>query len=100
MRLRVSNAASADLDAIFDYWAERASPDVAARLLYSLRDRFLLLAESADIGRDFADLAPGVRVFPAGKYLINYRKVRGTLQILQIVHGARDRSQALRKDEG
>jgi len=100
MRLRVSRTARADLDAIFDYWAKRASPEIAARLLYSLRDRFLLLAELPEIGRDCADIAPRVKIFPAGKYLIYYRKVRGALQIVHVLHGARDQSQAFRKDSG
>jgi toxin ParE1/3/4 len=100
MRLRVSRTARADLDAIFDYWAGRASPDIASRLIYSIRDRFFLLAESPDIGRKSTELGAGVRVFPAGKYLIYYRKARGALQILQVLHGARDQAHAFREMKG
>ena len=97
MRVRVSKTARRDLDTIFDYWARRASPDVAGQMIYSIKDRFLLLADSPDIGRAAGEMAPGIRVFPAGKYLIYYRKVRGVLHIQQILHGARDQAHAFRE---
>lgn len=98
IRIRVSKTARRDLDAIFDYWARRASPDIAGQLIYSIKDRFQVLANSPDIGRAAAEMAPGIRVFPAGKYLIYYRRVRGVLHIQQILHGARDQAHAFRKD--
>jgi toxin ParE1/3/4 len=98
MRVRVSKTARRDLDAIFDYWARRASPEIAGQLIYSIKDRFLVLADSPDIGRTASDMAPGIRVFPAGKFLIYYRKVGGVLHIQQILHGARDQARAFRKD--
>jgi toxin ParE1/3/4 len=98
MRFRVSKTARRDLDPIFDYWAKRASPDIAGRLIYSIKDRFLLLADSPDIGRECNEVASGARVFPVGKYLIYYRKRRGVLHILQILHGARDQAHAFRRD--
>jgi toxin ParE1/3/4 len=98
MRIRVTRTARSDLDAIFDYWARRAGPDIAPRLIYSIKDRFHLLGESPDIGRVCNEIGPGIRTFPAGKYLIYCRKVRGALQILQILHGARDQASAFRKD--
>jgi toxin ParE1/3/4 len=81
MRIRVSRTARRDLDAIFDYWAKRASPDIAGRLIYSIKDRFHLLADSPDIGRACNEIAPDIRIFPAGKYLVYYRKRRGVLHI-------------------
>ena len=98
MRVRVSKTARRDLDAIFDYWANRASPDIAGQLIYSIKDRFLLLADLPDLGRAVTQMGPGIRVFPVGNYLIYYRKVRGVLHIQQILHGARDQEHAFRKD--
>jgi toxin ParE1/3/4 len=98
MRVRVSKTARRDLDAIFDYWARRASPDIAGELIYSIKDRFAILAESPGIGRTCNEIAPGLRMFPAGKYLIYYRKGRGVLNIQQILHGARDQIHTFRKD--
>ena len=97
-RVRLASTAKRDLDAIFDYWAERASAEVAAELIYAVTDRFKLLAASPNIGRLSQDAGEGVRVFPAGKFLIYYRASSGTLHILHVVHGARDQSKALRTE--
>ena len=98
MRLRVVKTARRDLDAIFDYWAKRANPDVAGRMIYSITDIFSLIAESPLMGRACDEIASGVRVFPIDKYLIYYRKERGVIKILQILHGARDQAQAFWND--
>jgi plasmid stabilization system protein ParE len=39
-RYRVSKDAENDLDGIFAYWAERASPDTADRLIGAIVERF------------------------------------------------------------
>jgi toxin ParE1/3/4 len=94
---RVSRGASRDLDAIFVYWAERTSLETANRLIDSIVDRFWLLGEHPETGRLYHDAASGVRSFPAGKYLIYYRKVRRGIEILHVFHGARDRKKAVGK---
>jgi toxin ParE1/3/4 len=97
MRIRFTRNARLDLDAIFDYWAKRASPDIAGRLIYSITDVFPLIAEFPEIGRIGDEFAPGIRIFPAGKYLIYYRKGRGAVHIVRILHGARDQSHSFWK---
>ena len=87
---RVSRVANRELDAIFVYWAERTSVETADRLIDSIVDRFWLLGEHPEAGRPDED-ASGIRCFPAGKYLIYYRKVRRGVEILHVFHGARDR---------
>jgi toxin ParE1/3/4 len=94
MRLRVTRTARRDLDAIFDYWARRVSPDTAGRLIYSISDVFPLIAEFPEIGRTRDEIMPGIRSFPSGQYLIYYRKGRGVVHILQIPHGARNQPYA------
>jgi plasmid stabilization system protein ParE len=86
------------MDAIYDYWAERAGPDIAQSLIYSITDFFALLAEYPYAGRTCDEIAPGVRVFPTDKYLIYYRKERSVIQILHILHGARDQARAFSND--
>ena len=97
MRYRVSADAERDLDEIFLYWASRAGPDVADRLIDSITDRFWLIGEHPDAGRPSEEIAPGVRCFPAGKHLIYYRKTRRSLEILHVFHGARDQRRAFRR---
>ncbi len=96
MRYRVSNDAERDLDEIFLYWAKRASLEVADRVIDSITERFWLLGEHPDAGKPVIDVAPRVKCFPAGKYLIYYRKMRRGTDILHIFHGARDQRRAFK----
>jgi toxin ParE1/3/4 len=98
MRIRVIKSARRDLDAIYDYWAERSSPEIAGNLIYSITDFFPLIAEFPQAGRACEELAEGVRVFPADKYLIYYKKDRSVIKILHILHGARDQARAFRNN--
>jgi plasmid stabilization system protein ParE len=94
MRIRVSKAAERELDKIFVYWAQRAGVEVADRLIDSIEERFVALGGFPDAGRKSDEIAPGVFRFPAGKYLIYYRKKRSVIQVLHVFHGARDQSRA------
>jgi toxin ParE1/3/4 len=96
MRYRVSRDAKQDLDWIFHYWAKRAGLEVADRLVDSITDRFWLLGEYPDAGKPAEDIAAGVKCFPAGKYLIYYRKSRRGTDILHVFHGAQDQKRAFR----
>jgi toxin ParE1/3/4 len=97
MRYRVSKDANQDLDEIFLYWAKRAGLNVADRLVDSIVDRFWLLREYADAGSPCEHIAAGVKCFPAGKYLIYYRKTRHGTVILHVFHGALDQKRTFRK---
>ena len=92
IRFRISKNALRELDEIFVYWDTRASLEVADRLVEAIEEHFALLAESPGIGRRCDEIAAGVRCFPAGKYLIYYRKARGSVEILHVFHGARDQT--------
>ncbi len=97
MRYRVSASAADDLENIFLYWAKRASLEVADRLVDGITERFWLLGEYPDAGRPCEDVAAAVKCFPAGEYLIYYRKTRRGTDILHIFHGAQDQKRAFRK---
>jgi toxin ParE1/3/4 len=97
MRYRVSENAERDLDEIFAYWAERASLEIADRVIDKITDRFWLLGEHPNAGRASDDVAAGVKCFPAGKYLIYYRVTRRGTDILHVFHGARDQRKAFKK---
>jgi len=91
IRFRLSKNALRGLDEIFVYWARRTSLEVADRLVEALEEHFALLGESPGIGRRCDEVASGVRCFPAGKYLIYYRKARGSVEILHVFHSAGDK---------
>lgn len=98
IRLRVSRRALRDLDEIFEYWARRASLKVADRLIEAIEDQFALLCEMPRIGRRCDRFGSGVRSFPAGKYLVYYRKTGGILNILHVFHGARDQARGFTEE--
>ena len=96
MHYRVSEDAEQDLDQIFVYWATRANLDTADRVVDRITGRFWLLGEHPGAGKPAGDIAPGVKCFPAGKYLIYYRKTRHGTDILHVFHGARDQKSAFK----
>jgi toxin ParE1/3/4 len=48
------------------------------------------LAASPDIGQDRNDLAARLRSAPTGNYIIFYRSLEDGIQIIRVIHGARD----------
>jgi toxin ParE1/3/4 len=96
MRFRVSPAAQRDLDEIFVYWAERASPQITDQLIDRIVDRFWLLSQFPRAGKYASDIAPEIRCFPAGQYLVYYRISRRTVDIIHIFHGGRNQDRAFK----
>jgi toxin ParE1/3/4 len=86
----VSAAAEADLEAIGD-WIAQDNPDRATTFLLELRDACSTLAQLPER----YSLVPryehmGVRRRVCGNYLIFYRINRREIEVLHIIHGARD----------
>ena len=94
MKYRVCREARRDIDEIFRYWAERGGVEVADRLIDSIVERFWLIGEHPNAGYAAETLAVGVRAFPAGKYLIYYRKISRVINVLHVFHGARNQKAA------
>jgi toxin ParE1/3/4 len=93
-RYQVSQAAEQDLREIFLYWASRVSMEVAERIIKKIADRFWLIGEYPDAGKTCDDLGSGVKCFPAGNYLIYYRRNRRGADIVHVFHGAREQRAA------
>ena len=55
-----------------------------------LEGKFHLLAESPGIGRLRPELAPGLRASPVEDYLLFYRQAATGIEIVRVLHGARD----------
>jgi toxin ParE1/3/4 len=97
MAHRLSPRAQADIDELAYYIAvESGSLEVADRLLESIYRRFLFLGQYPRAGRRRDDLRPGLRVFPAGRYLVLYRVEANDVLIQRVVHGSRDLAALLR----
>ncbi|MCF7971817.1 MAG: type II toxin-antitoxin system RelE/ParE family toxin [Methylococcaceae bacterium] len=81
--------AEEDLIEIWIYIAQD-SPASADRVLNNIEERFDALADNPLMGRLRPDIAPELRYFTVGKYLILYRAVPDGVQIVRVIHGARD----------
>jgi len=81
--------ANADLGEIWIFIA--ADNPVQADDFIDLIDAKLQnLSRQPGLGRRREELAAGLRSFPVGRYVIFYLQVQDCLQIVRILHGARD----------
>jgi toxin ParE1/3/4 len=87
----IKRTARADEDLI-DIWLFIAHDDVRAadRVLDDIEEKLLLLADQPDLGPARPDIAPDLRYFPVRRYLILYRQITDGIEIVRVVHGARD----------
>jgi len=83
-----SRDARRDIDQITDRIAQD-SVDAALRWYDSLDDFLKTIARAPGIGTSRAKLQRGLRSVPFGNYLVFFRKSRGGVQILRVIHGAR-----------
>jgi toxin ParE1/3/4 len=88
-RFELSLQARADLQEIEDY-ISCDNPDAAARLLLTIDEKCGLLAFHPGIGFDRSELRPDLRSFVAGNYVIFYKPKNDGIEIVRILHGARD----------
>lgn len=81
--------ANTDLLEIWIYIAENA-PEAADQVLEAIGQRCQTVAEMPGMGRSRDDLAPSLRSIPEGNYVIFYRPIEGGIQVIRVLHGARD----------
>jgi toxin ParE1/3/4 len=82
-------AAVSDLVAITDYIA--AENLNAALGFYDEIDRLLtMIARYPEMGEAVDYLSPGLRRFTLGNYLLFYRHVGDEIELIRVLHGARD----------
>lgn len=86
----VQRTEQADED-LMDIWAYIAqdNPRAADRLSDEIESKFLLLAEQPYLGPARPDIAPELRYFPVGNYLILYREIADGIEVARVIHGAR-----------
>lgn len=81
--------AEADL---VDIWNDIAqdSPSRADRMLERSGDTMNRLAAMPFMGQARFDLAPGLRMFPVGNYLIFFRPIEDGIEVIRVLHGRRN----------
>jgi toxin ParE1/3/4 len=96
---RLSSQAKNDLDDIWYYIAPNSVLN-ADRLLDRLYETMKLLADMPMMGRAREDLAPKLRSFVEGNYLIFYQPIETGIEVVRVMRGSRDIETLFRDDEG
>lgn len=86
---RVSDVARSDLEAIWLFIAQD-NPEAADRFIQVMVSRFPMLASMPKVGRQREELSAHLRSFPVGNYIIFYRLMKNGVEIVRVLHGARD----------
>jgi len=81
--------AEADILEIWDYIADD-DPAAADRWVDQIDRQFRLLATQPKVGRARDKLVPGVRSFPFGRYVVFYMSIDDGIDVVRVLHGARD----------
>jgi len=68
----------------------RDNPIASDEFLDTMSEKFDLLATSPLMGRARPELAPSLRSFPVGNYVIFYRSLRGGIEVVPVLSAARD----------
>lgn len=81
--------AETDILEVWDYIADD-NPAAADRWVDQLDAQFRMLATQPMMGRTRNELAPGVRSFPFGRYVVFYVALDDGIDVVRVLHGARD----------
>lgn len=85
----VTSLAQEDLDEIWLHIADN-SENIADSFIDELFERFVLIGQFPQMGRERDELAVGLRSFPLRRYLIFYRVIDNGIEIVRVLHSARD----------
>ena len=78
-----------DIDGIWEYIAEDSETQADA-FVDRLAAKFILLGGRPELGRLRDDLMAQLRSFPFERYIIFYRSVPDGIEVIRVLHGARD----------
>lgn len=97
LKLRLSVPADGDLIEIWAYIAAD-NPEAADRFLDTLHGKLALLAEQPRMGGLCHGFGPGLYRFSVGNFVIFYRFTPQYLEIVRVLHAARDIDSLLRPE--
>ena len=89
--------AAEDIAAVWDFIADD-NPDAADHWVDQLDTQLRLLATQPLMGRARDELAPGIRSFPFGRYLVFYLPIGDGIDVVRLLHGTRDVDTAFGED--
>ncbi len=88
-RFRLTGPANKDLKAIWNYIAAD-NQSAADGLIERFYQTFTLIAGQPGMGRLAENLKPGLYRLPVGNYAALYRVTPRYIEIVRVIHGARD----------
>lgn len=97
-RVKITSAADRDADEIFAYIAGD-NPLAAEEQIQRIFTASKRLADFPESGRTRPELGTGARTIVVGRYLLLYRVGPESIDVLRIVHGARELPGLLDGDE-
>lgn len=95
-RVLKTPAAEQDLTEIGTYIAND-NPAAADRLLETVEGKLRLLAAFPFAGTSREEFAPALRSSPVGNYLIFYESIEDGIEVIRVLHGARNLRRIFRK---
>jgi toxin ParE1/3/4 len=77
---------------LYEIWSyiEKDNPRAADALIDELTRKFELLAKHNGLGTPRPKIDANLRVFPVRRYLIVFRRITDGIEIVRVVHSARD----------
>lgn len=81
--------AEADLDEIWNFVAND-SVAAADRLIDTIVAKCQILAGHPEMGQARPELAPRLRSFSVGNYVVFFRPIEDGIEVARVIHGARD----------
>ena len=90
--------AKSDLAEIWDYIADDTEARADA-FVEKIDQKFQTLAARPNIGRLRDELAEGMRSFPVGRYIIFYLPLPDGIEVVRVLHSARDLSSIFHSDD-
>jgi toxin ParE1/3/4 len=88
MKHRIHPQAETDIRSVMDYIA-LDSPKAARKWHATIKEKCRHLGETPGMGISRPEFQTGIRTFSVGSYLIVYRSMSGNVDILRVLHGAR-----------
>lgn len=88
-KVEISPLAESDLENIWDYFLDY-SAEAAKRIIKEFGQKFDLLSENPKLGRSHDEFIVHLRSFPHKKYVIFYFPTENGIEVLRVLHGARN----------
>jgi toxin ParE1/3/4 len=88
-RFRLSRQAEQDLEDIWVYLTQQDEL-LADKQIAQILDRFPMLSQFPNMGKQRDDLLGGLRSFPVKPYIIFYNKISDGIEVVRILHQSRN----------